>query len=66
MLALTPLVIQLIELGIEVAPDIIAAVRREIALVSATNAPNAADQALIDRALEEANAALQAARQAPA
>ena len=50
--ALTALVLQLVELGIQVAPSVIAAARTEIALVSGGAAPTAEQQASIDAAFE--------------
>jgi hypothetical protein len=61
--ALTALVLQLVELGIQVAPSVIAAARTEIALVSGGAAPTAEQQASIDAAFEAANAAVMAAQQ---
>jgi uncharacterized membrane-anchored protein len=66
MLALTPLVLQLISLGISVAPELIAAAEQEISLVTGTSAPTAAQQAQITAAVVAANAALQAAQPGPA
>jgi hypothetical protein len=63
MLALTPLVLQLIQLGITVVPELIAAAQQEIALFNSGTEPNAAQQADIDTALATAHAALQAAQQ---
>lgn len=64
MLALTPLVLQLIQLGVAVAPEVISAAQTEIALVSGTHPPSAEQQAQIDAGLDAANAALQAAQPA--
>jgi hypothetical protein len=61
MLTLTPLVLQLVQLGITVVPEIITAAQAEISLVTGTSAPTAAQQAAIDAALDKANATLQAA-----
>ncbi len=61
MLSLTPLVLQLVALGIKVLPEIIAAAQAEIALLNAKAAPTPEQQAAIDAALAQANAALQAA-----
>ena len=60
-IALTPLVLQLIQLGISVAPELIAAAQQEIALLNSSTAPTAAQQAQIDAALDAAHKALQAA-----
>jgi hypothetical protein len=66
MLALTPLVLQLISLGISVVPELISAAQTEISLVTGTNPPSAEQQSQIDAALAQANAALQAAGPASA
>lgn len=66
MLTLTPLVLQLIELGVSVAPELISAAQTEISLVTGTSPPTAAQQAVMDAALDAANAALQAAQPAAA
>jgi hypothetical protein len=58
--ALTALVLQLIQLGIQVAPQIISAAQTEIALIQSGGAPTAEQQAAIDAALDAAHAALQA------
>jgi hypothetical protein len=65
MLTLVPIVLQLIEAGITVVPQIIAAAQAEVALFNAGTPPTAAQQASIDAALVQANAALQAAQPAP-
>jgi hypothetical protein len=62
MLTLTPLVLQLIQLGITVVPELIAAAQTEISLVTGTSPPSAEQQSQIDAALDAANAALQAAQ----
>ncbi len=64
MIALAPLVLQLIELGISVAPELISAAQAEIAIFNSGTAPTAAQQADIDTALDAAHAALQAAQPA--
>jgi hypothetical protein len=64
MLALTPLVLQLLQLGLNVVPEIIAAAQTEVDLWNSGTAPTAAQQAAIDAALDQANAALQAAQPA--
>ncbi len=61
MLTLTPLVLQLIGLGQQVIPEIIAAAQAEVSLFNGGGTPSAAQQAQIDAALDKANAALQAA-----
>ena len=65
MLALTPLVLQLIELGVSVVPELISAAQQEIAIFNSGTPPTAAQQADIDAALATAHAALQAAQPAP-
>lgn len=60
-LALTPLVLQLVSLGITIAPEIIAAAQQEIALANSATAPTPEQKAAIDAALDAAHAALQAA-----
>jgi len=62
MLSLTPLVLQLIQLGISVAPELIAAAQTEISLVTGTAPASADQQKAIDTALDAANAALMAAQ----
>lgn len=64
MLALTPLVLQLVSLGVSVAPELISAAQTEISLITGTSAPTAAQQAQIDAGLEIANTALQNAQPA--
>ena len=59
---LTPLVLQLISLGISVAPELISAAQTEIGLINSGSAPTPAEQAQIDAALDAAHAALQAAQ----
>lgn len=63
MLSLTPLVLQLIELGITVLPGVIAAAQQEVALLNSGEAPTPAQQAQIDAALDVANSALMNAKQ---
>jgi hypothetical protein len=65
MLALIPVILQLVEAGIAVAPQLIAAGKTEIALVNSGSTPTKAQEDQIDAALEAANAALQAAQPAP-
>lgn len=65
MLAITPLVLQLVSLGISVAPELIAAAEQEISLITGTAPPTAEQQAQITAAVVAANAALQAAQPAP-
>jgi hypothetical protein len=63
MLSVTPAVLQLIQLGLQVAPAIIDAAQTEVALLNGGQAPTAEQQAAIDAALDAAHAALQAAKQ---
>ena len=62
MLTLTPAVLSLIELGIQVAPGLIQTAQQEVALLNSGTPPTADQQAAIDAALAEAHAALQAAQ----
>ena len=62
MLALTPVIIQLIEAGLTIAPQIMAAWKTEVALFTAGTPPTDAQKAEIDAALDAADAALQAAQ----
>jgi hypothetical protein len=62
-LALTPLVVQAVEMGLTVAPSVIAAVKTELDLANAKAAPDAAQMKQIMDALDQANAALEAAKQ---
>ncbi len=59
--ALITALIQIVQMGITVAPEIIAAARTAVALIESGAAPTAAQQAQIDAALNAAHAALQAA-----
>lgn len=61
MLTLTPIVLQLLTAGVTLLPEILAAAQTEVALFNAKAVPSAAEQAAIDAALAQANAALQAA-----
>ena len=61
MLALTPLILQMIQMGITVVPELITAAQAEISLISGTTPPTAAQQAVITAAVDTANAAIQAA-----
>lgn len=60
-MTLTPLVLQLIALGIQVAPEIISAAQQEVSLANSATAPTPEQKAAIDAALDAAHAALQAA-----
>jgi hypothetical protein len=64
MLTLIPVVLQLLEAGITIIPQIVTAAQTEFSLFSSGTAPTAAQQAAIDAALDKANAALQAAQPA--
>ena len=61
-LVLTPIVLQLIQMGLSIVPEIVAAARAEVDLLNAGSAPTAEQQAAIDAALDQAHAALQAAQ----
>jgi hypothetical protein len=54
MLTLTPTVLQLVALGIQVAPQIVSAAITEVALLQAGTPPSVAQKAAIDAALEAA------------
>ena len=56
--------IQLIQMGIKVAPEVIAAAQTALSLLESGTAPTAAQQAQIDTALDTAHAALQGATSA--
>lgn len=60
---LVPLVLQLVQLGITMAPSIIAAAQTEIGLVNSGVAPTAEQTAEINAAFEAAHTALQAQQQ---
>lgn len=64
-LTLVPLILQILEAGLTVAPQIIAAGKTEVDLINAGAAPTDEQKAAIDAALEDANNALQAAQPAP-
>lgn len=61
MIALTPQVLQLVLLGIQVAPELIAAAQQEIALFNSGKTPTPEETAAIEAALDAAHKALQAA-----
>lgn len=63
MLTLTPLVLQLLQLGVQVLPGLISAAVTEVELLNSKTAPTAAQQAAIDAALDEAQTAVMAAQQ---
>lgn len=63
-LTLVPAVLNMLVQGLTVLPEIAQAAQTELALFTSETAPTAAQQAAIDAALEQANNALQAARQA--
>lgn len=65
MLALIPVILQLIQAGLTIAPELISAGQTEVDLVNSGAAPTADQKAQIDAALEQANTALQAAQPAP-
>jgi hypothetical protein len=60
-LAIITALIQLVQMGITVAPEVIAAAQTAVSLIEGNTAPTAAQQAQIDAALDTAHAALQAA-----
>jgi hypothetical protein len=60
-IALITALIQLVQMGITVAPQIISAAQTAVSLIEGGAAPTAAQQAEIDAALDTAHAALQAA-----
>jgi hypothetical protein len=64
MIALAPLVLQLIQLGLSVAPELISAAMSEISIFNSGTAPTAAQQADLDSAMASAHAALQGAQPA--
>lgn len=64
MIALAPLILQLVQLGLQVAPELISAAQQELAIFNSGAVPNPAEQAAIDAALEQANTALQNAQPA--
>jgi hypothetical protein len=65
MLTLVPVLLELLQAGITVVPEIITAAQTEVSLFNSGTAPTAAQQATIDAALATANSALQAAQPAP-
>ena len=65
MLALVPVILQLVEAGVTIAPQLISAGKTEVDLFNSGAAPTAAQRAQIDAALEAANTALQNAQPAP-
>lgn len=62
-LTLTPLVLQLLQIGVAVLPQLISAAVTEVQLLNSDTAATAEQQAAIDAALDEANAALMNAQQ---
>jgi hypothetical protein len=62
--AIITALIQLIEMGVTVAPEVVAASQTAVSLLESGTAPTAAQQAQIDAALDTAHAALQAATSA--
>ena len=63
-IALITALIQLIQMGITVAPQVIAAAQTAVSLIEGGTAPTPAQQAEIDAALNAAHAALQSAHPA--
>jgi hypothetical protein len=64
MLALLPVILQLVEAGVTIAPQLISAGKTEIDLVNSGSAPTQAQMDQINTALDVANAALQSAQPA--
>lgn len=62
---LLPLIIQLVQAGITLVPQLIAAAKTELDLLGSNSAPSDTQKAQIDAALELANDALQNAQPAP-
>jgi len=65
MLTLVPVLLELLQAGITVVPELITAAQTEVSLFNSGTAPTAEQQATIDAALATANSALQAAQPAP-
>jgi hypothetical protein len=61
MLAILSLIPQLVTLGLEVAPQVIAAGKLVLSLIESKSAPTPDQQSQIDAALKQAHEALQAA-----
>lgn len=61
MIALAPLVLQLIQLGLSVAPELISAAVQEISIFNSGTAPTVQQQRDLDTALAAAHEALQTA-----
>jgi hypothetical protein len=59
-LTLIPLILQLLQAGVTIVPELIQAAITEFEIFSSATAPTAAQQATLDAALETANAAVQA------
>jgi hypothetical protein len=62
--AIITALIQLIEMGITVAPEVVTASQTAVSLIESGAAPTAAQQAQIDAALDAAHTALQSATSA--
>lgn len=62
---LLPIIIQLVQAGITLVPQLIAAGKMELDLLGSNSPPSDAQKAEIDAALELANDALQNAQPAP-
>lgn len=62
--AIITALIQLVEMGITVAPEVVTASQTAVSLIESGTAPTAAQQSQIDAALDTAHAALQAATSA--
>lgn len=63
MLALTPLVLQLIQLGVQVLPGLISAAVTEVELLNSDTPATPEQRAVIDLALDQANQAVMDAQQ---
>jgi hypothetical protein len=66
MAQLSPIVFDLVELGIAIAPHILAAARVEVQMLTSGAPPTAEQTAAISAALDAAHATLQAAQQGTA
>jgi hypothetical protein len=62
--AIITTLIQLVQMGITVAPEVITAAQTAVSLIETNTGPAPAQQAQIDAALDTAHAALQGAVQA--
>lgn len=60
-IALIAALVQLVQMGLTVAPEVISAAQTAVSLIESGAAPTPAQQAEVDAALDAAHAALQAA-----